>query len=271
MIKKIDDYYLNMPVRESYNLKELSLEEYKMFESAGIKRVFRDERIYRGKNVHFVDAVWNVTISATVGTIYKISLQNICTERNESNQVFKVAYDYLFKEMGKHGEYNPATKRYVWDTSEGNVILDQATSMGEYGVQVFLTSNMAAKQQPDKFAQVYEAYKASEKIFRTYTTSLSSYPIIISIVMLFLALLKMPYNYYMLMRLVVCGTAIYVSYKAKNLNMNNWMWIMGFIALLFNPIRPVYLHKSAWSLIDLAVGILFIVFLVRSKKLIKLR
>ena len=168
MIKKVDDYYLNVPVRESYNLKELSLEEYRMFESGGIKRVFRDEKIYHGKDINFLDTVWNVTISATVGMIYKISLQNICTDRNESGQVFKAAYDYIFKEMGKHNEYNPTTKRYAWDTVEGNAILDQASSMGQYGVQVFLTSNVPAKQQPDKFKQVYDAWKNR---YRCYTCS----------------------------------------------------------------------------------------------------
>ncbi len=37
------------------------------------------------------------------------------------------------------------------------------------------------------------------------------------------------------------------------------MWTMGFIALLFNPIMPIYLDKMLWSLIDLIVAVIFIV------------
>ena len=54
MIKKIDEYYLNMPVKEMFDLTELSLGEYKTFESAGIKRIFKDEKIYNGKDINFI-------------------------------------------------------------------------------------------------------------------------------------------------------------------------------------------------------------------------
>ena len=94
---------------------------------------------------------------------------------------------------------------------------------------------------------------------------LNKAPIIASIVMLFLAILPMPYGYYMLIRFVVCGTGIYVAYNAKNLNKQGWMWTMGFIALLFNPLILIPLDRATWGLVDLAVAILFIVLLVRIK------
>ena len=92
-------------------------------------------------------------------------------------------------------------------------------------------------------------------------------PIIISIIMLFLAILPFPYGYYMLIRLVICVTAIYVAYNAKNLNKQSWMWTMGFIALLFNPIILIPFDRVTWSLVDLVVAILFIIFLVKIKNL----
>jgi uncharacterized membrane protein len=94
---------------------------------------------------------------------------------------------------------------------------------------------------------------------------LNKTPLIVSIVMLFLAILPMPYGYYMLIRLVVCGTAIYVAYYAKQVNREKWMWAMGFIALLFNPLILIPLDRATWSLVDLAVAILFIVSLVKIK------
>ena len=173
MIKKINEYYLNMPVKEMFDLRELSLEEYKTFESAGIKRIFKDEKIYNGKDINFVGAVWNTLIGATEGRTYKISLQNISSNKDEADRILKLAYDYLFKEMGKHSEYNPSTKRYFWETGEGNVILSQQSGMGMYSVQLFITSSIISQQVAGKGKELYDAWKTAENKFRAYTSSIS--------------------------------------------------------------------------------------------------
>jgi len=171
MIKKIGGYYLNMPIKEMFDLRDLTLEEYRMFESVGIKRIFRDEKIYHGKDINFMGAVWNTIIGATEGRVYKISLQNTNADKSESDQIFKSAYEYLFKEMGKYSEYNPSTKRYIWDTPEGNVILDQAFNVGEYCIQLFLTSSLIKQQATEKYEQLHEAYKTSEQAYKAFKTS----------------------------------------------------------------------------------------------------
>lgn len=100
-------------------------------------------------------------------------------------------------------------------------------------------------------------------------TKINKTPIVISIIMLFLAILPFPYGYYILLRLIICGTSVYLTWFAKNINRQGWMWTMGFIALLFNPIIPIPLDKVTWSLVDLVVVILFIVFLVKIKNVSK--
>jgi hypothetical protein len=94
IIKQIDNYYLNMPVQEMFGLMELSLEEYRMYEAAGIKRIFKDEKIYHGKESRFAEAVWDTLLAATGGCVYKISLQHSTMQKKESDQVFKSAYEY---------------------------------------------------------------------------------------------------------------------------------------------------------------------------------
>ena len=116
MLKKIDNYYLNMPVKEMFDLRELTLEEYETFESVGMTRIFKDEKIYHGKDIAFLGAVWNVIVSSTGGTLYKIVLQNMNTEKKESDRIFKTVYDHLFQEMGKYSGYKSMAKRYIWDT-----------------------------------------------------------------------------------------------------------------------------------------------------------
>ncbi|RLB06045.1 MAG: hypothetical protein DRN90_00630 [Thermoproteota archaeon] len=58
--------------------------------------------------------------------------------------------------------------------------------------------------------------------------------------MLFLALSRHPYSYYILLRWVVCGTAAYSVFKSIELKKSAWTWILGIIVLLFNPIIPVH-------------------------------
>jgi uncharacterized membrane protein len=100
-------------------------------------------------------------------------------------------------------------------------------------------------------------------MFKLYKT-----PIIVAVVMLFLALLDLPIGYYTLLRIVVCGTAIYLSFVAKEIKKLHWVWIMGFIGILFNPFIPIHLDKEIWTFIDIIVGFIFLIgmFIFMEKK-----
>jgi len=92
-------------------------------------------------------------------------------------------------------------------------------------------------------------------------------PVRVAIVMLLLAIPPMwPYGYYTLLRLVVCGVSIYVVLQAKKSKDYSWMWGMGFIALLFNPLIPIHLNKGLWAVIDLGVAAIFAILLSKFKK-----
>ncbi|HBB44357.1 MAG: hypothetical protein UW27_C0005G0008 [Parcubacteria group bacterium GW2011_GWA1_44_13] len=78
----------------------------------------------------------------------------------------------------------------------------------------------------------------------------------------------LPYGYFTLMRFVVCAVGIYLAYKTYEENNESlWVWAFGFVAVLFNPIFPIYLKRAQWEVIDLVVGIFFIasIFLVKIK------
>lgn len=74
-----------------------------------------------------------------------------------------------------------------------------------------------------------------------------------------------PYGYYVLLRIVVCGTAAYVIYVGYNVGLRTLPVILGIIALLFNPLIPIYLKKEIWVVIDIIVAIVFLitVFILR--------
>lgn len=76
---------------------------------------------------------------------------------------------------------------------------------------------------------------------------------------LFLGIVDLPIGYFTFLRLITSIGAILVIVKEYQKEMDFWIISFAFIALLFNPILPVYLNsKAAWSPIDLICGVLFL-------------
>ena len=71
-----------------------------------------------------------------------------------------------------------------------------------------------------------------------------------------LAALSLPYGYYTFLRIAVCGTAIYAAIRLKDSTAAFLSLLM--VAILFNPLIPIYLTKITWRIIDLAVAAAFI-------------
>ena len=94
-------------------------------------------------------------------------------------------------------------------------------------------------------------------------------PVIISIIMLLLAIPSgWPYGYYTLLRFIVCGTSVYLALFAYEHKKQVWLWLMGFITLLFNPLIPVHLNKESWTVIDLLVALIMLssIFIFKETK-----
>ena len=108
-------------------------------------------------------------------------------------------------------------------------------------------------------------------------------PSLISIIMLGLCVEQWPYLYYMLLRWVVCVSALlvavfaYVRSDSLIYNGNHkvsiyinraFMGIFGFITLLFNPLLPIHLNRDIWVPIDLFTAVFFFIglFGVRYKR-----
>lgn len=90
---------------------------------------------------------------------------------------------------------------------------------------------------------------------------------IISIMMLLLAIPDVwPYFYFQLLRWVVCGIAIFNIFFSHEIGKRYWPWVMGVVAILFNPILPFYLDKGMWVFIDIVVAIVTSVFVFKIKK-----
>jgi len=76
---------------------------------------------------------------------------------------------------------------------------------------------------------------------------------------LVLAIADLPYGYYTLLRIVICILAGFTAYIAFESDNKPWAWIFGAIAILFNPIIPIYFDKEIWGFLDAIVAIIFVV------------
>lgn len=83
--------------------------------------------------------------------------------------------------------------------------------------------------------------------------------------MLFWALADNPYGYYQILRWVIAGTAGYSACLAYGQGKNAWVWIMVIIAILFNPIAPIYLQKETWSMLNMIVAVVIFISMFKIK------
>jgi hypothetical protein len=84
---------------------------------------------------------------------------------------------------------------------------------------------------------------------------------IIAAILLVVALGDHPYDYYVLLRFLVCGVCGYGAYYAFRKKEEVWTWTFAIIALLFNPIIPIHLARGTWAIIDLAAAVVLLVSL----------
>ena len=82
---------------------------------------------------------------------------------------------------------------------------------------------------------------------------------IIAAIFLFIALMELPYGYYRLLRVIVCGVACYSLYISLMLEAKGWLWAFGIIAVLFNPLIPIHLTREIWAAFDIGAAVIFII------------
>lgn len=63
-----------------------------------------------------------------------------------------------------------------------------------------------------------------------------------------------PYFFYQVLKLLVFGTAVYSTFLYHKEKNKKWVLIMIGIAIVFNPINPLYFGHFLWSIVDLVVA-----------------
>ena len=85
--------------------------------------------------------------------------------------------------------------------------------------------------------------------------------------LLFIALADLPIGYYTFLRIVITVASVIVVFKDLDKGFNFWTVSFGLLAILFNPIIPIYLNsKEYWMPIDfIAASIFAVKFLLEPK------
>lgn len=61
----------------------------------------------------------------------------------------------------------------------------------------------------------------------------------------------LPYGYYSVMRWVVCGLCAWLALSSYRSDREDWAWVWGIIAGIYNPVFPVHANREIWSIVNL--------------------
>lgn len=65
-----------------------------------------------------------------------------------------------------------------------------------------------------------------------------------------------PYGYYILLRWVCCGVFAYLAVQAYKQGLEDWVWVLGITAAVYNPIFRIHLTREIWSVVNIVtIGI----------------
>ncbi|MDR3739488.1 MAG: hypothetical protein P4L40_10755 [Terracidiphilus sp.] len=73
-----------------------------------------------------------------------------------------------------------------------------------------------------------------------------------------------PYAFYALLRVAVCAVGLYMAYSSFSARRTLWVWLCGIVAVVFNPILPMRMHRSDWSILNIVAAGIFILWIVAS-------
>jgi len=84
---------------------------------------------------------------------------------------------------------------------------------------------------------------------------------LIAAVLLFAAL-GHAFDYFTILRWIVCGVAAFTAFQAAQMKIFGWMVVFIIIAIVLNPIAPLYLKRDTWAIVDAAAAVLLLLSIV---------
>ena len=93
----------------------------------------------------------------------------------------------------------------------------------------------------------------------THTKRLKITLLLAALMLCFAVFPSLPYVFYILLRWVVCGAAVYGVFNfIGDSRLSGHVWPLGVLALLFNPFVSPPLTPLVWLILDLATAVYFL-------------
>lgn len=82
---------------------------------------------------------------------------------------------------------------------------------------------------------------------------------VVAAVMLFAALGRHAYDYYILLRWVACGVCAYTAFQSFHSKKIGWLFVFIITALVLNPIASLRLKRDTWAIVDAVAAMMLLV------------
>lgn len=89
---------------------------------------------------------------------------------------------------------------------------------------------------------------------------------LVAAVLLVVALLPWPYEYYTALRVIVAVASVVLAVAAFRAKQTGWALAAIAVAVLFNPILPIWLDRGIWAILDVASAVLLAVAALRLRR-----
>lgn len=134
-------YKLNDTISDFTGLVEFSPLEYE-----AIKRKFKGEKNYNAPPVNFLGRSWRLMLSTVHGKIRKIAALTTLPNEQAATPVAMQAHQYCKERLGSPSEQT--TGLVIWDTKDGNVVMQTTEGVDEFGIAIVLTSASVRQLEP---------------------------------------------------------------------------------------------------------------------------
>jgi len=135
---EIGRYKLGMHTRDIVDLRELSREEYAIFQ-----RQFKDEAIYHAPPTQFLGRLWNMQIGVIGERLWKLAASLEIEDQQNMVSLVHSAYVNCETRLGTPTEEEQGFQ--MWGKNDGNVILQVASVLDTYDVTLFVTDGDAVR------------------------------------------------------------------------------------------------------------------------------
>lgn len=81
-------------------------------------------------------------------------------------------------------------------------------------------------------------------------------------ILIIAATTRQQYSYYTFVRWAVLTSSLYFAYKSYDRKQIGLVIYFSIVAILFNPLKPVWLQKETWHIIDYLVAFVFAITII---------